>query len=229
MAMKNALNSIPFYKSKSIMIIEPAMTVNYGVASILIQFKFAARADNKAKGEWNEANAFYLTSFSDLYNLTNGLNQLISNKVDKVEFKNPMKKTALQIRYSAADDGRVFIVFHFFNDQYKVNTPLTIDEATPLFAYFKNLIENYNTVAATALLRNDIWYDLYGKNSSKESKGNANQNGNGYKNTKPDNRQSQQTQSNQSSVMDDIERELNSMSGGNDTLSNNFDSDDVPF
>ncbi len=228
--MKNALNSIPFYKNKSIMIIEPAMTVNYGVASLLIQFKFAAREDNKAKGEWDDKNAFYLTSFNDLYNLTNGLNQLISNKIDKVEFKNPMKKTALQIRYSAADNGKVYIVFHFFNDQYKVNTPLTIDEVTPLFAYFKNLIESYNNVAAVALLRNDIWFDLYGKNAktgngsvqgSGSNKEHTNNNGNSKKSTQP--------QQKQSSVMEDIERELNSMSGGNDTLSNSFDSDDVPF
>lgn len=235
--MKNALINLPFYKGKSIMMIEPSIGIKYGVSQIFIQFKFAPRDDYKSKGQWDEKNAYWLTSYNDLYNLTNNLNLLIKGKIEKYEFKNPGKKTSLQIRRSTSDKGDVYIVFHFFRDSFKVNTPLTLDEAMPVFNYFKNLIENFNTVSAIALLRNDVWFKFFGKSNDNSGGGNYAGNSGGSGNSDRSGSSNRSGNSggstgnssgNGTSFIDEIDQELNNMTGGDDSLASSID-DDVPF
>lgn len=167
-------NKLSFYKSSSVMLIESSMGISYGEASPFIQFKFAPRADSKAKGQWDDANCFWITSYVDLFNFVAGLNALATGKIDKYEMKNPLKNVMVQIRMSTNEQTNIeYVTFHFFRGQdVKIKASLVKGtEYAPLFGYFKNLMDNYNTMCAISLLRNDIYYDLFVKGKPGADKG----------------------------------------------------------
>jgi hypothetical protein len=68
---------------------------------------------------------------------------------------------------SVADNGTVYIMFSFYigpkDDQKKVNVSLSVDEANSIIALLSSFISNYATIAQTALVRQDTWFNLYGK------------------------------------------------------------------
>jgi len=164
--MKNILNKSAFYKSKAVMIAETSVGVKFGEANPFIQFKFAPRADAKAQGQWDDANCFWVTNYNELYNFVSGMNAVATGKLEKYEMKNPKKGVLVQIRASAnTENGTEYITFGFYRGQdVKINISLLKNgEYGGFFAYFSNLLSNYNQVCAIALLRNDIYYDLFEK------------------------------------------------------------------
>jgi hypothetical protein len=207
--MKNTLNKLPFYKSKSIMIIESSIGVNYGEASPFIQFKFATRADYKSQGNWDDANSYWITNYIDLFNFVNGINLVSSGKMEKYELKNPAKGIGLQIRHSVNTETNIeYVTFHFFRGQ-EVKISVSLVKSTEylaMFSYFKNLLDNYNNVCATALFRNDFYYKNFVE--GKDNKYNKNNGTTTNKYTQNNSKQS-----------------TNNASSGNSSQNNNFADD----
>ena len=216
--MKNILNKYPVYKGKSVMIVETSIGVNYGEANPFIQIKFAPRADSNSNGVWEDANCFWLTSYAELYNFVAGMKNASEQKVEKFEMKNPKKGVTLSIRYSKGSDETEYISFGFFRGDTKIQVSLLkANEFPAFFAYYSNLLANYNTVCATALLRNDIWYEFVGKNKqggqgADKPASTGRSSGQGYKSTPK-----QQTPP------------AASPDGPDDDFSGNNMGDDVPF
>jgi len=157
-----------------------------------------------------------------------------SGKLDKYEMKNPKKGVSIQIRASSDTEKNIdYVTFHFFRgSDVKIKTSLVkTSEYLALFGYFKNLLDNYNTVCATALLRNDIYFEFFmkgkegAKNNSapqgkKESTNKSNnQSGNHQTNKKP----------NPKDYQSQIDDEMSNMGNvGNSSGEIDF-GDDVPF
>jgi hypothetical protein len=220
--MKNTLSKIPFYKSKSIMIIEASIGVNYGEASPFIQFKFATRADYKSQGNWDDANSYWVTNYIDLFNFVNGINMVASGKMEKYELKNPAKGIGLQVRHSVnTETNTEYIIFYFFRGQdVKISVSLIKStEYLAMFSYFKNLLDNYNNVCATALFRNDFYYKNFVEGKEKKYNNNS---ANNSKNNSVNN--NSVNNNNNNNFADDFTSEIDS---NNSTVS--FDDDDIPF
>jgi hypothetical protein len=222
--MKNTLSKIPFYKSKSIMIIEASIGVKYGEASPFIQFKFATRADYKSQGNWDDANSYWVTNYIDLFNFVNGINMVASGKMEKYELKNPAKGIGLQVRHSVNTETNIeYVTFHFFRGQdVKISVSLVKStEYLAMFSYFKNLLDNYNNVCATALFRNDFYYKNFVE--GKQNKSNNNNKSYSSSNNKQSNQNKPSNPPNNNSFDDDFS---SGFDDNNSTVS--FD-DDVPF
>jgi hypothetical protein len=222
--MKNTLSKIPFYKSKSIMIIEASIGVKYGEASPFIQFKFATRADYKSQGNWDDANSYWITNYIDLFNFVNGINMVASGKMEKYELKNPAKGIGMQVRHSINTETNIeYVTFHFFRGQdVKISVSLVKStEYLAMFSYFKNLLDNYNNVCATALFRNDFYYKSFveGKQNKPNNKQYNANNGGSNKQSKPSNNNANQS--------NDFANDFDS-GFSDDSSTVNFD-DDVPF
>lgn len=222
--MKNTLNKFPFYKKTAVMIIETSIGVNFGEANPFIQFKFAQRENEKAKGTWIDENCFWVTNYTELYSFVTGINLVASGKIEKYELKNPMKNVMVQIRASSNESTKVdYVTFHFFrgkNKEADIKVSLIKNtEFAALFAYFKNLMENYNTVCATALLRNDIHYEFFVKGKDQKS-------GQSSKPQSSDNKYQSQKPQDSDSGDDDTGY---SGFGGDDAGSTTSFGDDVPF
>jgi hypothetical protein len=90
-----------------------------------------------------------------------------------------------------------------------------------MFSYFKNLLDNYNNVCATALFRNDFYYKSFveGKQNKSNNKQYNENNSGSNKQSKPSNSNANQS--------NDFANDFDS-GFSDDSSTVNFD-DDVPF
>ncbi len=247
MSMRNVLCKMDYYRSKSIMIMESSTSVNYSTCTPYLQFKFAERSDNRSGGKWDNDNAYWITGYAAIIDCATQMHELMTDKLEQgAEFKNPQKNKAIKIYKNVADNGSIWFVFHFFNGDNKVSVSLTDKEFSGLFKYISHLITNYPMVASTTLLRNELWWEFIGKRqadktpnngdggyqNNKSSGGSYRSNkssGGSYQNNKPSNSKPASSTSPpanvNSSVIEELENEFNSMSLGGDSGVNG----DVPF
>lgn len=231
--MYNYLSDLSYYKGKSVMIIETSIGVSYGKASPFLRFKFAPRKDYKSPGEWSDENVYWVTSYVDLCLFVKGITDVAAGNESKYEMKNPKKGVTLSIYSSTNDkDGTDYINFSFYKGDTKVHVSLVKKtEFFALYTYFKNLVDNYNVVAQTALMKYDIWYEFVGKKKQQNSNGgNSNQsynrNKNSGNNNQSNNNYGNNNHSNQKmdNAMSSMEADINSSQGNF-----SFDDSDVPF
>jgi hypothetical protein len=248
--MYNNLNELAFYKGKSVMIIKTSIGVSYGLASPFLHFKFAPRDDYKSPGKWNDENAFWVTSYVDMCLFVKGITDVASGKEAKYELKNPAKGVTVSIYASKNDkDGTEYINFAFFKGDTKIHVSLTkLAEFYALYTYFKNLLDNYNTVTQMALVKYDIWYEFVGKNKQQQQQQGGTYAKPQYTNAKPQytnakpqytnakpaynpnkNTGSYEVTSNHTSPQ--MDSAMNSVETSINSSQNNFDFDnsDVPF
>lgn len=167
--MGNTLVRDSFYKSKAIMMFELSLGVRYNVVTPFLYFKFADRDDAKSPGRWNDDNCYWITNVTSIRDFEVKLNKLLRAeecKDEKIEFKNPMKGTYLGIRCSFDDRNKIqYYMFTYSRGKdFKVTASLTRDECVAFYMTIKNFIETYFSTAQLILNRNDVWFDLYGKN-----------------------------------------------------------------
>lgn len=190
--MQNILNKIEVYRSKSIMIMESQVSVQYSTASPMVQFKFASRADAKSAGNWNNnQNAYWFPSFASLVEavsqmaMLNGAEAGNANAI--ASFKNPMKQKYLNLRKNKDDNNNIWYMFSYVSgsadsgNQVKINSSCTPTEFAGIYGYLKNLLTQWATVAQMALMRYDNWFQTVGKNklNSQNQQGGGNGGGNG--------------------------------------------------
>lgn len=232
--MYNYLSELSYYKGKSVMIIETSIGVSYGKASPFVRFKFAPRNDYKSPGQWSDENVYWITSYVDLCLFVKGITEVAAGKQQKYEMKNPKKGVTLSIYLSKNDnDGTEYINFSFYKGDTKIHASLVkTTEFYALYTYFKNLVDSYNVVAQTALMKYDIWYEFVGKkkqgqnnNSNNRNRPQNNRNNAGGNNNYSGN---QGYQPNNNAQMNDA---MSSMEAEIDSSQNSFDFDgsDVPF
>jgi hypothetical protein len=175
-SMKNVLASLPFYRKKSIMILDLSTTIAYSICSPMMSLKFAPRDDEKSKGKWEDENIFYFPNYQSVYDFASRLKSIVATKeATDTNFANPAKHKGIFVRKSIADNGTVYITFTFYTgskeDGKKINTSLMVDEANAILSVLASFISNYATIAQMALLRNDTWFNLYGKSKSDDGGG----------------------------------------------------------
>jgi len=233
--MYNYLNELAFYKGKSVMIIETSIGVSYGKSSPFLKFKFAPRNDYKSPGQWNDENVFWVTSYVDLCLFVKGIKDVASGNEQKYELKNPSKGVTVSIYSSKNDkDGTEYINFAFYKGETKIHVSLIKStEFFALYTYYKNLLDNYNIVSQTALLKYDVWYEYVGKKAQGNGSYNNNKktsytNDNNNKNQSYTNDNNNYKPSKNNSTMNTA---MNSMENDIKSSQNNFDfsDNDVPF
>jgi hypothetical protein len=174
-AMINILNKIDIYRSKSIMIMENNISVNYNTATPMIQFKFATRTDAKSGGQWNDnKNAYWFPSFNSLVDLVTQLTSLSAATPNTenalVRFSNPQKMKNLQIRKNMGDNQQLWYIFTYLageqGNQLTINCSCTQTEFNGILGYLKNLLTQFPTISQIALLRYDTWFEYVGKNKT---------------------------------------------------------------
>lgn len=227
--MYNTLNELAYYKGKSVMIIETSIGVSFGKTNPFIKFKFAPREDYKSPGVWDEKNVYWLSSYIDLAVFVKNIGDVAAGKLEKYEMKNPAKGVTMNIYLTKNESSGVeYVNFHYYRGDVKLNTSLIkTTEFFALYSYFKNLVDSYNTVAQTALLRYDIWWEYVGKHKqNKQSNNSYNANNNSVNN----NSYNANNTNSFKKTTQPVNSAVNSMENEIDSMQTDFDfSGDVPF
>ena len=172
--MKNVLAELPFYRKKSIMILDLSTIVNYGVCSPMLGFRFAERQDEKSGGKWEAENTYYFPSYPAVVDFNVKFKNLLTGAAGAdAAFSNPAKFKGIFLRKNIADDKRVFIVFTFAvgakDNQTKINVSLTESEANVILMACSTFINQYPTIAQNTLNRQDYWYKTYASTKGQET------------------------------------------------------------
>jgi hypothetical protein len=226
---------------------ESSISVQYNSTTPMLQFRFGTRQSANEGANWNNnQNAYWFPNFAGLVDLVSKMGALLKTEAGSdsayANFKNPKKQKYLTLRKNIdTNNNKIWYMFSYTSgsddngNKFQCSCSLDETEFTGMYAYLKNLLSQYPTIAQNALVRYDYWYQMVGKHKQNNNNGNNqyNQNNNGkYQQNQPYNNSSGQYNQNNNGQPNTSPGQFND--GMMNNIRNEFnsppvDDDDIPF